>query len=141
MARPKVNLRGELPELSSLELDVMDVVWELGECSSADVIRAFKGSRDLADTTIRTVLSKIRKKGYLEPVPTIERGFRVRPKVPKSAVAKRSMKGVISKLFDGSPREAILHLLKDEKLTEQDLEDIRVLIEESGEGADNRASQ
>jgi len=141
MARPRRDLKGERPELSPLELEVMDVVWELGECSSADVIRAFKVSRDLADTTIRTVLGKIREKGYLEPVPTTERGLRIRPVIPKSAVAKRSMKGVISKLFDGSPRQAILHLLKDEQLTAGDLEAIRMLIEESDRGGGQHGNE
>lgn len=137
MARPKRVVTNGLPELSPLELEVMDVVWNLGECSSAEVIQAFKRSRNLADTTIRTVLAKIRKKGYVEPVPTVERGFRIRPKVSKQSVAKRSMRGVVTKLFDGSPREAVLHLLKDEKFTDADLDAIRKLIEDAGEGDEN----
>ena len=68
----------DLPELSRLELAVMGVVWELGDCSSAEVIAEFTKRRRLAVTTIRTVLANLRKKGYLEPIPTIERGFRLR---------------------------------------------------------------
>ena len=56
----------DLPELSRLELAVMGVVWELGDCSSAEVIAAFTKRRRLAVTTIRTVLANLRKKGYLE---------------------------------------------------------------------------
>lgn len=63
--KPKAA-REELKELSDLELAVMDVVWELGECSSAQVVERFQAQRPLAATTIRTVLTTIEKKGYLE---------------------------------------------------------------------------
>jgi len=115
--------------MSRLELAVMNVVWELGECSSAEVIEAFRRHRPLAPTTIRTVLANLRKKGYLEPVPTIERGFRLRATVSRSAVAKRSLKELLKNVFQGSPRQAIAHLLKDESISDDDLEEIRSMIE------------
>src|ERR1700722_8849993 len=108
----------DLPELSRLELAVMGVVWELGDCSSAEVIAAFTKRRRLAVTTIRTVLANLRKKGYLEPIPTIERGFRLRATVSRDAVAGRTLGGLVASLFGGSPREAIAHLLNDERLDE-----------------------
>ena len=129
MARKPTN-KDKLPELSGLEIEIMDIVWELGECSSAEVIAASRKRRQLADTTIRTVLTNIRKKGYLEPVPTIERGFRLRPTVSREAVARRSLKKVVSNLFRNSPREAIAYLINDRDISENDLKDIRKLIDE-----------
>lgn len=123
--------RADLPELSRLELDIMAIVWELGECSSAEVIAAYARKRRLAETTIRTVLTNLRKKGYLEPVPTIERGFRLRPLVSRESVARRSIKTLVTGLFNGSPRQMISWLLKDEEVSEADLEEIRRMIAES----------
>ena len=119
-----------LPELSPLELEVMNVVWHLGECSSAEVIEEFSKKRQLAETTIRTVLANIRKKGYLEPVPTVERGFRIKPVVSKREVARRSLKQMLSSLFDGSPREAISFLIKEENIDQTDLDELRSLLDE-----------
>ena len=129
---PKKNPvnKDKLPELSGLELEIMDIVWELGECSSAEVIAASSKRRQLADTTVRTVLSNIRKKGYLEPVPTIERGFRLRPTVTREAVAQRSLKKIVSNLFKDSPREAIAYLISDRNISDHDLQEIRKLIDE-----------
>ena len=73
MAKKGKDTSQSRPELSRLELEIMDVVWELGDCSSAEVIAAYRKKRPLAPTTIRTVLTNLRKKGYLEPIPTIER--------------------------------------------------------------------
>ncbi|HEV8069828.1 MAG TPA: BlaI/MecI/CopY family transcriptional regulator [Planctomycetaceae bacterium] len=120
----------ELPEMSRLELAIMDVVWRLGDCSSAEVIAEFTKRRRLAETTIRTVLANLRKKGYLEPIPTIERGFRLRARVTRDAVAGRTLRGLVANLFGGSPREAIAHLLQDERLDDAELKEIRRLLDE-----------
>ncbi len=115
--------------LSRLELALMDVVWELEECSSAEMITAFQKRRPLAPTTIRTVLANLRKKGYLQQVPTLERGFRWKPAVSRSTVAKRSLRDLLKNLFQGSPQQAIVCLLKEEKLSEQEMKEIRQILE------------
>lgn len=120
--------------MSRLELAMMDVVWDLGECSSAEVIEAFRKRRKLAPTTIRTVLAKLRKKGYLEPVPTIERGFRLKATLSRSAVAKRSLRELLKSLFKGSPRQAIAYLLSEEELSDEDMQEIRRIIKSRGTG-------
>jgi BlaI family transcriptional regulator, penicillinase repressor len=128
MARRKTRTE-DLKELSDLELAVMDVVWELGEPSSAEVVERFTVRRPLAATTIRTVLASIEKKGYLERVPTIERGLRYRPRVSREAVAGRSLRKLVGTLFGGSPRHAVAYLLNQGDLEEADLDEIGRMIE------------
>ena len=118
-----------VPELTGLELEIMRLVWELGECSSGQVIAACRHKRALADTTVRTVLANLRKKGYLEPVPTIERGFRLKPRVSQRSVARGSLRKLVSSLFANSPKEAVLSLMEDEQMSEEDLAEIERLIE------------
>ena len=120
----------DLARLSGLEQEIMSVVWDLGECTSAEVIDAYNRKRWLAKTTIRTVLANLRKKGYLRPVPSVERGFRLRPAVTREAVARRSLSDLVSGLFAGSPRQAISHLLKDEAIAESDLAEIRKMLDD-----------
>jgi BlaI family penicillinase repressor len=123
----------ELKELSDLELAVMDVVWQAGECSSAEVVERFQARRPLAATTIRTVLASIERKGYLERVPTVERGLRYRPRVPRDAVAGRSLRKLVTSLFEGSPRNAMAYLLRESEMNDADLEEIgRMIAEHKG---------
>jgi predicted transcriptional regulator len=139
MPRPKKNDSRERPELSRLETEIMDVVWRLGECSSAEVIANYSkagtaAGRRLAPTTIRTVLANLRKKGYLKPVPTIEPGFRLRPTVERDSVVRRTLKSLVAGLLGGSPRQAIAYLLKDENLNDADLEEILRLVDSQRKG-------
>lgn len=118
-----------LPPLSSLELEIMDLVWDLQECTSTDVITAYGKIRRLADTTIRTVLTNIRKKGYLELVPSLDRGHRFRPTLSRDKVARQTLDTLVQRLFKGRVREAITLLLADDLMTERDLEEIRRIVE------------
>lgn len=126
MARRKKAVRHDL---SPLELDVMNVIWQLGECTSAQVIEEFQKTRDLANTTIRTVMSNIRRKGYIEMVPSVESRIHFRPRVSREQVARRTLKEMVGKLFAGSPREAIAFLLEDETLDPGELDEIRKMID------------
>ena len=134
MAKRRWNKAAQRPELSRLELEIMSVVWRLGDCSSAEVTAAFAEQRPLAPTTIRSVLANLRRKGYLEPIPTIERGFRMRATVKREAVARSSLSSLVRQLFGGLPSEAIIYLLEDEQLSERDLEDIRKMVEAKKKG-------
>lgn len=117
--------------LSPLEVAVMNVVWDLGECSTREAIDAYnrRAERPLADTTIRTILATLRKKGAIEPVPTIERNLRIRPTVRRQSVAQRLFRQMISPLFGGSPSQAIAHLIRSEEISEEQIEEIRQMID------------
>lgn len=130
MARKRSRQDKSRPPLTSLELAVMDTIWELGECTSSQIVETFRRKRPLAPTTIRTVLTSLRKKGYITPVPTIERALRLRPAVPRETVARRSLRELLASLFEDSPRQAIACLLDHTDLSDDELEDIRRLVEQ-----------
>jgi BlaI family penicillinase repressor len=117
------------PPLSPLELEVMNVVWQLGDCTSAQVTSAFAKKRPLAPTTIRTVLANLRNKHYIKPIPAIGRGFTFRPTVPRESVARRSLRELLGSLFAGSPHQAIAYMLEDTDISESELDEIRRMIE------------
>lgn len=126
------------PQLSKLEQQIMQVVWHLDECTSNDVIDEFTKHRPLAKSTIRTVLASLHKKGYVERIPTIERGFRLKPTVSRDAVASRTLKDLVAGLFAGSPTQAISTLLKDEAIDETELEEIRLMLDERKRARENK---
>jgi len=129
-------VRKQLPELSPLELEVMNVIWDLGECTSADVITQFSKKRKLANTTIRTVLANIRKKGYLDVVPSVEPRIRFCPSVSKRAVTRRTVKQLLENMFEDSPSEAIAFLLAEEDIDKKELDEIRRLLDEHAGGGE-----
>jgi len=118
------------PPMSGLETDVMNVIWEHGEMTSRAVIERFTKQRKLADTTIRTVLTKLRDKGYVKLVPSVGRELIYAPAVQKDNVRKKVMTDIIGNLFDGSPKHAILHMIESEPMDDESLEEVQRLIRE-----------
>lgn len=116
------------PPLSALELEVMNLIWDLGEPTSSDVVEAFTKRRALAPTTIRTVMAKIEEKGYVQRVPTTERALRYRASFPREAVATQTLQQLVGRLFGGSSTLAIAQLISDEAVDTEELDEIQKLI-------------
>ncbi|MFP6583593.1 MAG: BlaI/MecI/CopY family transcriptional regulator [Candidatus Hydrogenedentota bacterium] len=116
-------------QLSKLEMSVMKVVWELGECTSRQVIERYCQDRNLADTTLRTVLANLRTKGFVTVLPSTSRELLYAPAVEKNEVKKSVMLEMLGNLFDGSPKHAILHMIESETVDDDELAEIEKLIE------------
>lgn len=93
-------------DLPPLELAVMDIIWELGECGSREVIDAYNAAaaRPLADTTVRTVIASLRRKGYVEPVPTIDHDDDVPDRTAADFPGRNTLGKQKRQQHDGRPR-------------------------------------
>jgi predicted transcriptional regulator len=127
--KAKAKANHERPTLTALELQVMRVVWELGDCTSREVTDAFTQQRPLAPTTVRSVLTKLRNKGYVEVIPSLGRGFLLRPTVKRETVARHSLRGLLDSLFQNSPSQAIAFLLDEADISAAEMEEIKRLID------------
>jgi len=107
----------------------MQVIWERGTATAAEVREALKPGHPLADTTVHTVLGRLRDKNCIEPVPTVERALRFATKVERDQVAGRSLRRVLGDFFEGSPRRLMAQLLAEERISEEELEEIRRLLD------------
>ena len=132
--KKKRQNRAALKGLTSLEEEIMRTVWELGECSSSEVLETHAKVRALAPTTIRTILTKLYEKGYVERIPTAERGYRLKPTVSRETVATRLVSRIVSSFYDGSPHLPVANLLKEEDIDEETLRKIEDLLHKRLEG-------
>lgn len=123
-----------LENLTALEEEIMRTVWELGECSSNEVLKAHANVRKLAPTTIRTILTKLYEKGYVERIPTVERGYRLKPTISRETVAARLVSRIVSTFYGGSPHLLVANLLKEEDVDEETLRKIEDLLQKRPEG-------
>jgi BlaI family penicillinase repressor len=109
------------------ELDIMDVLWEQGAATVAEVRDALHD--DLAYTTVLTILRTLEEKGYITHDEE-GRAHRYRPLVAKAKAEKSAVSKLVKKLFKGSPELLLTQLVADRKLTADDLKRMRALIDE-----------
>ncbi len=130
MPRKKKDPAGA-PELTGLELEIMQVVWGRGNATAAEVGAALGRKRPLAATTIHTVLANLRAKGFIKPIPTVERVLRFAPVVAREKIASRSLRQLMSAFFGGSPQRLLAHLIKEEKVGTAELAELRALLNDA----------
>ncbi len=116
--------------LTDLELEVMHVVWEL-ECGTVrQVYEVLLERRQIAYTTVMTMMNILEEKGYLTRNKE-GRAYVYVPVQPKSEVISSMVEDFVTRVFDGSARPLLAGLVKDKQLSKRDLEEIARLIEET----------
>ncbi len=123
MKRPKPG------PLTDVELEIMHVVWELGQATVRQVHDVLAARRTVAYTTVMTMLGLLAKKGHLKREEA-GRAFVYRPAHPKGRVVSRMLDDFVTRVFRGSARPLVLALLKEKKLSKRDLDEIARLAEE-----------
>jgi BlaI family penicillinase repressor len=118
------------PALTPLELEIMKVVWEKGQATVRDVYAVLKERRPVAYTTVMTMMGVLATKGHLKRQ-QIERAYVYRPTRPAAAAIKLMVADFVDRVFDGAARPLLVQLIKDRKLTKQELEDLARQIEEA----------
>ena len=118
--------------LTTQELAIMKVVWRLGHATVRDVYHALLENRQIAYTTVMTMMNVLETKGYLKKEKH-DRAYRYRPTRPQRTVISSMVREFVNRVFDGAPRPLLLHLVKDNRLTSKEREDLSKLIEETHE--------
>lgn len=115
------------------ELDVMDVLWEHGPSTVAEVQEQLID--ELAYTTVLTMLRTLEEKGYVAHEEE-GRAYRYYPLVERSEAGASAVGRLVRKLFRGSPELLLTHLVSQRGLTKEQLEGMRKLLDEriDGEG-------
>jgi len=115
-------------ELSELRLAVMRVLWQRNKAAVAEVQEALKDERDLALTTVATVLTRLEKAGLVSHRAS-GRHYLYRPLVSEEEV-RRSMVSVLAeRLFEGDVAALVSHLVSAREIEPGDLARVKQLIE------------
>ncbi len=120
----------DLPKLSEAQLEIMNVVWELAECTVADVLESLRQRRDVARNTVQTTMSRLDEKGWLQH-DDHDGTFVYRASVPRAQVQQQCVDGVVQTVFDGSAEGLVLALLQNRSLSRSEASRIRKLIQEA----------
>jgi BlaI family penicillinase repressor len=113
--------------LGDLQLRIMQVLWKLGEATVAEMHQGLAGERDLAYTTVATMLRKMEVRGLVRH--RLEgRSFIYRAAVAEEAVSKGMADHLLERLFEGSLADMVNHLLNNREVSREELSKLEELI-------------
>ncbi|MBI1183381.1 BlaI/MecI/CopY family transcriptional regulator [bacterium] len=117
-----------MQELTKAEQQVMEVLWKLDTAFLRDIVEAFPEPKP-AYTTISTVLRVLVRKEFVG-YKTYGKVHQYHPLIAKQTYFSRHFKNIANQFFKGSGSALFSHFAENEKLSLQELEEIRNIIEE-----------
>jgi len=107
-----------MTDLSELETKVINILWRRGPSTVDDVAHALPGRKKLKDSTVRTILSRMEKKGFV--VHNAEGRTNVyRALLEPQRVAMSGVRDIIDRFLGGSV-EALLVGIVDDEIVDRD---------------------
>lgn len=122
----------ELTDITPLQSRILDVLWESGPATTAEVRRSL-GEKEYARTTVATLLSRMHRYGWLSRERN-GREYLYAPTVRRSAVRRAQVGQLIRSLFAGDLPSLLSHALEEGDWSEGDLEEIEHMLGERREG-------
>ena len=122
-------MRTPHPTLTPQELAIMKVVWRLESATVRDVYEALLARRQIAYTTVMTMMRILEEKGYLKKT-VAERAHVYRPVKPRHQVLGAMLRDFVDRVFDGASDAVLVHLAKDNRLTERQRQMVKKMLED-----------
>jgi len=123
------------PKISEAEWDIMKIIWEKSPRSAQEIIDILITKREWKPKTIKSLISRLVSKEAL--------GFQKSGKtysyfslVTKQECASRETKSFLNKVYDGALNPMLLTFIKEKKLTQQEIEELKHILEEKEHGTD-----
>ncbi len=113
-------------KLFDAEYKFMSVIWEMEPINSTQLVKECRDRLGWKKSTTYTVLKKLCERGMLR-----NEGAVVSAEVKREQVRKYESEALLSRSFDGSLPAFVAEFLQDRKLSGDEADELRRMIEEA----------
>jgi BlaI family transcriptional regulator, penicillinase repressor len=121
-------MRPKSDTLTGQELEIMKVIWPRGQATIRQVYDALRDRRPIAYTTVQTMMNILETKGHLRKQAG-EKAHVYSPVRAQHTVVRSMVREFVNRVFDGSARPLLVHLLKEKGLTERERRELQKLLD------------
>jgi predicted transcriptional regulator len=112
--------------LTQRELDIMSVLWELGEATVTEV--RDRVDPDLAYTSVSTMIRTLEAKGYVSHRRGEGKTHIYFPAIDPETAGESALSRVLNKIYGGSPIKLLAHLMEQNRVSDKELARMRELL-------------
>lgn len=115
-------------DLPQAEFEVMDVLWSKGEATVKEVQSELSREKKPAYTTVATLLSRLKEKGYVE---SEEKNFAYifRPLIARENIVKRKLDDMVKRVFGGSLAPLAAYIAENRNLTPDQIAALEEIVQ------------
>ncbi|HEX7378007.1 MAG TPA: BlaI/MecI/CopY family transcriptional regulator [Pirellulales bacterium] len=115
------------PSLGRVQLMIMQILWERASATAREITEAINQKEACAHSTVQTLLRGLEEKGAVRHE-SQDRTFVFYPLVKEHEFKRGATRDVLERVFGGSVSGLVAHLLKEENVSREEIEEIRKLI-------------
>ena len=119
--------------ISAAESVVMEVFWARGALASEDVVAALERHGKWQESTVKTLLNRLLKKGALRARKD-NRRYIYSPALTRDEWLSSESHGFLDRLFGGRFAPLVSYFSQHKQLSKKDIEDLKRLIKELDDG-------
>ena len=117
------------PPIPKSELEIVRIVWELGEATVRDVANALPSDRDVDFWTVQTYLRRLAEKGYIS-VRKVGRSNVYSTQIKPKHVIGQMVDNFLSQMFDGEAVPLLQHLIRERGLSDEEVDELQQTLDE-----------
>ena len=114
--------------LTPVELELMEILWKLGEGTVHDVLAHLSGNRQLAYTSVSTMLRILQQKNMVS-IKKVSRQHVYHPRLSKETYATHSIKKIVQQVFAGNSAQLVAYLVDKNRLSLDEINSIQQLLD------------
>lgn len=126
-------MKRQLPRIADSEWRVMQVLWQHGPQTANDVVKALSGEVKWKPRTIKTLISRLVRKGAVK---VTEEGYRYRysAAVDESTCVHSETRSFVRRVYQGAMKPALAAFLEDADLSDKEIDDIQEILNQKRKG-------
>jgi BlaI family transcriptional regulator, penicillinase repressor len=120
----------ELPPLSEAQLEIINIIWDLGQATVGKIWNVLAKRRSISRNTVSTMVTRLEEKGWLRH--RVRGGtFLYSATHTREKVLPRMVHRLVDAAFQGSAEGLVLTLLEGGRLSVDEVERIKVMLDKA----------
>ncbi len=121
-----------LPQISDSEWQVMKVIWSQTSCTANQVVQALAERTDWQPKTVKTLINRLVNKAAIgfEIDREDKKTYHYFALVSETDCVRAESQSFLKRVFNGSPNIMLANFIKEYKLTPEDIDELKRILDE-----------
>lgn len=116
--------------ISEAELEVMKVLWQMKNATSAEIIEVLKDKSDWKPKTIQTLITRLVSKEVVQVDKSNKKSYIYSPTISEDEYKDEASKSFLEKLYSGSINKMVISFVKGNKLSKSEIQELKDMLKD-----------
>jgi BlaI family transcriptional regulator, penicillinase repressor len=116
-----------ISNISDSELEIMKIIWKSKKTTTNKIIEELADEIEWKPNTVKTLVNRLLNKEAIG-FEKVGKEYYYYPKIMEEEYIKRESESFLNKLFNGSINSLLVNFIKNEKISDKDIEELQDIL-------------